>query len=199
MKICPNCNRDFEEHITMCRWCETELVSDAEPAEEVTEETAAIAAFTEGSETVVVYTSYNPLQIADLETALKADGIPVLVRPSEEVTEEVKAEEAAEEIAEEPEVTEEPVEEEPEKKGFFARLFSKKKKEKKADDGYRFTRGGMMLDILVPVEFQHEAVTVISETLGIVAESDDWSYSDTDEFEDEHIDDSFEDVTEIDE
>lgn len=198
MKICPNCNRDFEEHITMCRWCETELVSDAEPAEVQAEETAP-AVFAEGSETVVVYTSYNPLQIADLETALKADGIPVLVRPSEEVTEEDKVEEAAEEVEKEPEQTEEPVEEEPEKKGFFARLFSKKKKEKKADDGYRFTRGGMMLDILVPAELEHEAVTVISETLGIVAESEEWSYSDTDEFEDEHVDDSFDDVMEIDE
>lgn len=194
MKICPNCNRDFEDHVTVCRWCETELVSDTEPVTQAAEETVVADAFT--GETVVVYTSYNPLQIADLETALKAENIPVIVRPSAEVTEETVnevTEEVVEEITEE--VTEE-VTEEPEKKGFFARLFSKKKKEKKADDGYRFTRGGMMLDIVVPAEFQHEASRLISEALGIVAESDEWSYSDTDEFEDEHIDASFEDTDE---
>lgn len=179
MKICPNCKRDFEDHITMCRWCETELVSDAVSAKEITEETAATDAFAEGIELAVVYTSYNPLQIAELETALKAEGIPVSVRPSAEILPEEEEEEIPEVTEEKKaEATEELVEE-PEKKGFFARLFSKKKKEKKENDGYRFTRGGMMLDILVPAEYQHEATSVISEVLGIVADADEWSYSDT--------------------
>lgn len=167
MKYCPNCKRDFEDSVETCRWCELELVNqlpDEKTAiaeklrrelmptgEELREEQADF--FAENADTVTVCTSFDPLQIRDMEKALQAAGIPVLVRPTpvgdlteetdgepvEEATEE-SAEDAKEEVAGEAteELTgedgEESEEKEPEKKGFFARLFGKKsRKEEDAD------------------------------------------------------------------
>ncbi len=216
MKYCPHCKRDFEDTVAVCHWCEVELVDEladekAEneeklrrelmPTEEELQEEQADF-FGENAETVTVYTDYDPLQIRDIEAALKEKGIPVLVRlavPEGELGDNEPAEETveepAEEIAEEPvadvtedvaEVTTEPVEE---KKGFFARLFGKKAQ---ADSdpvvGQKVTpfakhssgrvfRSSDMLDVVVPAALAEEAVAAVNGVLGIYAETEVTHYT----------------------
>lgn len=197
MRYCPNCKRDFEDTATECKWCEVELVAELQdekaqikekmrrelmPTEEELE-TEQTEFFEGNGETEVIYTTFDPIQVAKIEKAIKEAGIPVLVRPTEEEKEETEETQAAEAPAEEPAdedvPEEEDITEEP-KKGFFARLFPGKKKEKKVpEEEYVFTRGGMMLDVIVPAALTEEAYAVLNETLGIVGATEDWHYEET--------------------
>lgn len=231
MKYCPNCKRDFEDDVEVCRWCEVELVDElpdektviAEKLrrelmptmEELSEEQTDF--FAENADTVTIYTSFDPLQVRDIERSLREAGIPVLVRPAEpeeewteevcETTEEtveesVEGTEEVEEVAEEE--GEESVEEaEPEKKGFFARLFGKKKKDEPNDPvvGYRrpnpFAKMARMtavhqsdlLDVVVPTALEAEAVSIMNGVLGIHMETEITEYSEEElaEFDQETI------------
>ena len=189
MKYCPNCKRDFEDTASTCRWCELDLVSElkneAEAVSETVEETS-MSSFPEDVETETVFTTHSFFMARDIENAMKANDIPVLVRPArvgvlpeEEEQDKAEAETETEtEIKVETEVEAE-TEEVPEKKGFFARLFKKKeKKEKENKDEYRFTRAAMLLDIIVPLSCAEEAYAVLNKALGLETESERWQYED---------------------
>ena len=217
MRYCPNCKRDFEDGTLSCKWCEVELVDSltetkdivAEklrrellPTEEELKETATDF-FSENADTVTIYSAFDVMQAAEIEKALKKAGIPVLVKPAEPL--EDKAEEAAEAVKETVEETVEAVEEAvgetveeaaeevaetveaPAKKGFFARLFGKKEKDRplpKDDilfggDEEEFTyTPGEMLDVIVPAAVEAEAVTILNGVLGIEAEQEVAAYTD---------------------
>lgn len=115
MRYCPNCKRDFEDDVAVCAWCEVELVDDpdAARAEERDEDADkggdAALKIAEGTPTATVYTAFDPIQAAEIESALREAGIPVLVCPAKAKSDE--GSDIAEERAEEAPASEEETEE----------------------------------------------------------------------------------------
>ncbi len=70
MPYCPLCKRDFEEGVTVCAFCEVDLV-DALPEE--TEDTVEII------DGITVYTTFSPVEADDIKKHLAESGIPCKV------------------------------------------------------------------------------------------------------------------------
>lgn len=79
MPYCPNCNRDFEEGVTRCAFCEVDLV-DSLPEEEKGADEVAIV------DGILIYTTYSPVEAEAIKEHLKEKGIPCNVTAEECVT-----------------------------------------------------------------------------------------------------------------